>query len=409
MKKEVEILKKPNQVIMLNNGEITASQRKIYTTILYQAQQELKKDNKKTYFTFNYMELKEKAGTISTNNWSLKKDIQVLKRVEIETSDDKDNWGGFSLISDYRKLKDSIEIELPRTIRESIVNNDYYTAIDMLTIRSLSGKYSIILYEVALRYEKVKIPKMSIEEFRELTGTTDCYKDFRDIRIKVLEYAIKEINEKTDIILSYDLSKKGMKVTHIKLKMSKKKKEEEPIQEVEKVEIVNPKNKVENTVEYSDEVLNLFDLLPDFERVESRKKEIAELLKEHTFNYLKSDIEYCNEQRPEKYWSYFVKSVNSGHFSAVEIEKAEKIKEQKKEKEQREIKEIERQEMEKEQINELAEKVYNALTEEMMEEYTEKSGYEKLPVKFRKNFNLKDMIMVLIKKEIEEEMKEATA
>lgn len=76
-------------------------------------------------------------------------------------------------------MKDSIEIELPRTIRESIVNNDYYTAIDMLTIRSLSGKYSIILYEVALRYEKVKIPKMSIEEFRELTGTTDCYKDFR--------------------------------------------------------------------------------------------------------------------------------------------------------------------------------------------------------------------------------------
>ena len=190
---------------------------------------------------------------------------------------------------------------------------------------------------------------MSIEEFRELTGTTDCYKDFRDIRIKVLEYAIKEINEKTDLILSYDLSKKGMKVTHIKLKMSKKKKEEEPIQEVEKVEIVNSRSKGENPVEYSDDVLNLFELLPDFERVESRKKEIAELLKEHTFNYLKSDIEYCNKQKPEKYWSYFVKSVNSGHFSAVEIEKAEKVKEQKKEKEQREIKEIERQEMEKEQ------------------------------------------------------------
>ena len=73
----------------------------------------------------------------------------------------------------------------------------------------------------------------------------------------------------------------------------------------------------------------------------------------------------------------------------------EKIKEQKKEKEQREIKENERQEMEKEQINELAEQVYNALTEEMMEEYTEKSGYRKLPEKFRKNFNLKNMIINL--------------
>ena len=86
-----------------------------------------------------------------------------------------------------------------------------------------------------------------------------------------------------------------------------------------------------------------------------------------------------------------------------------KIKEQKKEKEQREIKENERQEMEKEQINELAEQVYNSLTEEMLEEYTEKSGYRKLPEKFRKNFNLKNMIIVLIKKELEEEMKEATA
>ena len=124
---------------------------------------------------------------------------------------------------------------------------------------------------------------------------------------------------------------------------------------------------------------------------------------------MKTDIEYCNGQRPEKYWSYFIKSIKSGHFSAIEIEKEEMKKEQKREKEQLETKEIERQEMEKSEINELAEKVYNSLTEEMMEEYTDKSGYEKLPVKFRKNFNLKDMIMVLIKKEIEEEMKEATA
>ena len=280
-----------------------------------------------------------------------------------------------------------------------------FTKYFLKNILELKSFYAIRIYELLKQYEKLKERKIEIKELRDILQIKETeYKKYSHFKDKILKTAEREINEKTDLKVSFEEVKTGRKITAIKFNIEKR--TEEYIQEVE---IVKSKNKVENPVEYSDDVLNLFDLLPDFERVESRKKEIAELLKEHTFNYLKSDIEYCNEQRPEKYWSYFVKSVNSGHFSAVEIEKAEKVKEQKKEKEQREIKENERQEMEKEQINELAEQVYNALTEEMMEEYTDKSGYEKLPVKFRKNFNLKDMIMVLIKKEIEEEMKEATA
>jgi hypothetical protein len=154
---------------------------------------------------------------------------------------------------------------------------------------------------------------------------------------------------------------------------------------------------------YSDEVAELFSILPEEEKLERRKKEIETLLKKHTFKMLKADIEYCNKQRPEKYWAYFKKSLKNGHYSSEEVEKKEKIKAKQKEKKEIEKKEIEIKENKVKELSILAENVYNSLNNEMMEEYIEKSGYRKLPEKFRKNMNLKDMILVLIKKDLEEE------
>jgi plasmid replication initiation protein len=59
-------------------------------------------------------------------------------------------------------------------------------------------------------------------EFRELTGTEKItsYDNFGVNRQKVIEPAIKEINEKTDIKMSYDAIKTGRTVTSIKFKVS---------------------------------------------------------------------------------------------------------------------------------------------------------------------------------------------
>lgn len=363
---------------------------------------------------FKSADLLKELGLGETNYTALEQSIDKLMSRIIEIKLDTKNKKGerdilkITFVSSciYRHSTSEIILRYDPNLKPYFLQlSQNFTKYFLKNILELKSFYAIRIYELLKQYEKLKTRVITIEDLKEkLQITEKSYSIYNRFKEKVLLVAEREINEKTDLKVSFEEIKTVRKITAIKFNIEKR--TEEYIQEVE---IVKSKNKVENPVEYSDDVLNLFELLPDFERVESRKKEIAELLKEHTFNYLKSDIEYCNEQRPEKYWSYFVKSVNSGHFSAVEIEKAEKVKEQKKEKEQREIKEIERQEMEKEQINELAEQVYNALTEEMMEEYTEKSGYRKLPEKFRKNFNLKNMIIVLIKKELEEEMKEATA
>ena len=200
-----------------------------------------------------------------------------------------------------------------------------FTKYFLKNILELKSFYAIRIYELLKQYEKLKERKIEIKELRDILQIKETeYKKYSHFKDKILKTAEREINEKTDLKVSFEEIKTGRKVTAIKFNIEKR--TEEYIQEVE---IVKSKNKVENPVEYSDEVIKLYELLPFSERLEIRKKELYFLLKEHTFDYLKSDIEYCNEQRPEKYWGYFIKSVNSGHFSSADLEK-KKIAEEKK-------------------------------------------------------------------------------
>ena len=112
-------------------------------------------------------------------------------------------------------------------------------------------------------------------------------------------------------------------------------------------------------------------------------------------------LKYCLNFKKNK--TKKKKKKKKNNYSKKKRKKKEKIKAKKKKKKEIEKKEIEIKENKVKELSILAENVYNSLNNEMMEEYIEKSGYRKLPEKFRKNMNLKDMIIVLIKKDLEEE------
>lgn len=218
MKRTNEVVYKPNQTIMIVNGEITVTQRKAYNVILHKAWNELKTDKNKILFEFNISELKGKAGIKATNNVELKNNIRKLKNIETEIIKENGDWSIFNLISQADKRDDVLEIQLPEKIRQALIANEYYTTLDLLTLRSLEGKYAVILYEMAIRYQKTQIPEMTIEELKLLTGTEKkkSYDNFYNFEKKVLKPAIVEINEKTDILLDYDTKTRGNKVIGVK-------------------------------------------------------------------------------------------------------------------------------------------------------------------------------------------------
>jgi hypothetical protein len=184
--------------------------------------------------------------------------------------------------------------------------------------------------------------------------------------------------------------KTGRKVTKIKFLVSSKKNSKKIKKEIEIVD---------ETKEYSEEVLELFNILPFSEQVEKRKAELAELLKSHTFEYLKKDIEYCNSQSPEKYWGYFIKSVNSGHYSSAELEKA-KLKEQQKLKKKEQEEKLKKEQEEREQkLKMLIEKRFKELTDEELQEY--ENRFKALPNAVKRTSSKDILTKEWIREEIE--------
>jgi len=272
-----------------------------------------------------------------------------------------------------------------------------FTKYYLENVLNLKSFYAIRIYELCKQYEKIKERTIELEELRIILGIEKTeYKLYGHFKDKVLKISEREINEKTDILIQIEEIKTGRKVSAIRFLISAKKE----IKAIKNKEIIE---NIEEVKEYPEEVLELFNILPFGEQVEKRKAELAELLKSHTFDYLKKDIEYCNGQSPAKYWGYFIKSVNSGHYSSAELEKA-KLKEQQKLKKKEQEEKLKKEQEEREQkLKMLIEKRFKELTDEELQEYENK--YKALPNAV-KRATAKE---ILIKEWIREEMKQATA
>ena len=100
-----------------------------------------------------------------------------------------------------------------------------YTQYRLLYVLSMKGKYSIRMYELFRSYlfagSKKTEKIFEIESFMRRLGMEDktmltYLKNITMFKAKVLDKAIDEINERTDIQVKYELRKEKKKVTEIK-------------------------------------------------------------------------------------------------------------------------------------------------------------------------------------------------
>jgi len=83
-----------------------------------------------------------------------------------------------------------------------------FVTLDLMIIRGLESKHSIVLYEFIKDYFKLGKIRCTISDYRKLMGVQDDqYKNFAMLKKRTLDIAVNEINEKTDITISYALEK----------------------------------------------------------------------------------------------------------------------------------------------------------------------------------------------------------
>ena len=100
----------------------------------------------------------------------------------------------------------------------------HFTSYQIQQVTQLTGKYAIRLYELLIAWREVgKVPQIELSEFRAKLGVEDDeYKAMNHFKSRVLEPSIKQINQHTDITVSYEQHKRGRTITGFSFKFKHK-------------------------------------------------------------------------------------------------------------------------------------------------------------------------------------------
>lgn len=98
-----------------------------------------------------------------------------------------------------------------------------FTKYLLSDVTGFSSAYSFRLYEFMMQFKSTGYLKIKLTEFRERLDLVHKYSATKDLRVRVIDTAIDEINEKSPFNVTYKLTKTGRKFTHLELKFKSKK------------------------------------------------------------------------------------------------------------------------------------------------------------------------------------------
>ena len=96
-----------------------------------------------------------------------------------------------------------------------------YTLYEMRYTLAMRSQYSIRLYELLKSYEFKKNVYIEIEELKRLMSAEN-HKINNNFKRRVLEIAVREINEYTDISVTYNFHKEGRRFSNVLFGIDKK-------------------------------------------------------------------------------------------------------------------------------------------------------------------------------------------
>jgi plasmid replication initiation protein len=237
---------KSNDLIQKSRYELSTQEQKI---ILYLITKIKPDDSTLHLYEFNIKDFCEICGIDETSgkNYSdLKKTIKGLA--------DKSIWitleNGLETVirwieRPYIDRKSGIvKIKLDELMRPYLLQlKKHFTAYRLYYTLAMKSKYTIRLYEILKSYESLSEYTFELDTLKKMLYA-EKYEMYKDFRVKVLDIAIKEINDFGDISVIYTITKKGKKVDKIKFKIKQKKDIKERIETFKKIEQnINPKKR----------------------------------------------------------------------------------------------------------------------------------------------------------------------
>ena len=119
---------------------------------------------------------------------------------------------------------------------------EQFTKYDIEQVSDLSSAYAVRLYELLICWRSIgKTPLIELTEFRKRIGVLDTeYKRMAQLKERVINLAVQQINEHTDITVTYEQHKAGREIIGFTFSFTQKKLSQEVTPKPKKSE---PKSK----------------------------------------------------------------------------------------------------------------------------------------------------------------------
>jgi len=124
------------------------------------------------------------------------------------------NW--FDSIAYYKK-QSRIVVEFGRSVQIRLAGMlEQFTTVDLLAISQLNSTHAVRLYELLSQFKSTGYRVMTLEDFRFAMNCVDTNKATKNLKQQVLNPAVKQLNEKSDLFCIVTDVKDGRTITGFK-------------------------------------------------------------------------------------------------------------------------------------------------------------------------------------------------
>jgi plasmid replication initiation protein len=175
----------------------------------------LRKEQKNTTYDLNIRELSELTGKKYNASYLHKATADMGSRVfEVSTEKTYEQLWMFQRVK-YLLGQGIIEIKLTEDILPYLFDlKENFTSYELASALRLTSKYAKRIYQLCSQWkDKGETRKYDLQDFKKMLGLLDekgngKIKQIGQLREKVLDVAVKQINEHTELHISYSLEKK---------------------------------------------------------------------------------------------------------------------------------------------------------------------------------------------------------
>ena len=238
---------KHSAAIQITN-EVNLLQRRTWNILLANAYDDLEKQDE---FSVPIRELCAVLRYGSRNDKHLKQLLRELVDIKVEWNvleKDKQEWGIAVLLAQAQIINGVLTYGYAPVLRKKLHNPDMYAKISLSLQNKFDSKHALALYELAVDYFDVRrghgeTPWMTIADFRKLMGVgEDEYVRFKDLSRYVVQKAVGEINDRSDLQVAVDYKKENRWVRAVKFRIRKNPRE---VEDAPALPIPNPQMDLE--------------------------------------------------------------------------------------------------------------------------------------------------------------------